>query len=184
MPNYCDFQVKLTGYIENIIRFYNACNVPYHGDEHDPEHFYRVFNIVIEEIKPIDKPQFYQAYMSGYCAWSITSCFMENGYHETNRGGKGITLCMLSEYCPELVIEMFSTEPGMQFSEHILVKDNTVFINECNNYYELDKETSLEVFNELTNLDWDQKQFNNYFSYNDYYEYYEEPIEWKDHSFY
>ena len=130
MPNYCDFQVKLTGYIEDIIRFYNACNVPYYGKKDDPEHFYRVFNIIIEEIKPIEKPQHYVAYMSGYCAWSIATCFTNKGYHASETEGNGITLSMLTEYCPDLVIEMFSTEPGLQFSEHLLIKDGTFFINE------------------------------------------------------
>ena len=163
MPNYCDFQVKLTGPIEDIIKFYNACHNPYQGDSSDPIHFYRIFEFNISELNRHD--QEYVCYAYGYCAWSVVSCMMPNGYHKDYPNTNGVTLYDF----PTLKIEIFSTECGMCFSEHIIVNKGNLECDECEDYYELDEEVELEEFNKLTGLDWTQEQKDQYYKEEDYY---------------
>lgn len=170
MPNYCDFEVKLTGKFEDILRFYNACTKPYECKDTDPEHFYRVFACDLVEIVPTNVlPGIFEGYFTGYCAWSVLTCFRDQGYHKTDNMPNALTLERLSKECPDLVIEMFSTEPGMQFSEHLLLVDSEFIIDECDDYYELYSGIELDEFNSITGLNWTQQEFNRYFMLNEYY---------------
>lgn len=161
MPNYCDFTMKIVGDIHDIIPIYNACIAEYHNKPTDPKHFYRVFECIIQEVSST------HMICTGYCAWSVATCFLNGGYHD-GTVPNGVCLEMMTD---NVAVEIYSTEIGMCFSEHIIVKNNQVTLEESTDYYELDKDYSLEEFNKLTGLDWDQQQFDNYFKNNDYYIY-------------
>lgn len=161
MPNYCDFTMKIIGDIRDIIPIYNACVAEYSGKSTDPKHFYRVFECNIQEISNT------HMICTGYCAWSVATCFLNGGYHDGTMPN-GVCLEMMTD---NITVEIYSTEPGMCFSEHIIVKNNQIMLEECTDYYELDKEYSLEEFNKVTGLGWDQQQLDNYFKHEDYYVY-------------
>lgn len=163
MPNLCNFDFKITGQIKSIARFIRAATVNYSGKPEDPEHFYRVFNFIVTNVEPING-DLWTITAYGDCAWSVVSCFCEDGYPEID----DITLLKIAKE-ENLIIEVYSTEIGMCFSEHILVTKNGYYVNDCEDYYELDKDVPLDEFNKLTGHEWTQDQLDNYFKKEDYY---------------
>ena len=169
MPNYCNFSFKAVGNPDALVTFAAIAKADYHGTKDDPKHFYRVFEFNVEGFDET------AIYGWGYCAWSVSSCFLAGGYYDPNNTNNGTHL---EKVCKELNIsvEFYSTETGMCFSEHILMTPDGLKIDDCVDYYELDKEIELEEFNNTTGLEWTQEEFNKYFEHNDYYEYCEHDL--------
>ena len=176
MANYCNFSIKLTSpNVIDILDFFKACTVHYEGIDTDPEHFYRVFECDLGSFNNFGYA--YEAILIGYCAWSIRACFRHDGYHKSANLPNGTCLESFCKKHPELIVEFISEEPGMTFSEHLLVKNETVLIDNCCDFYELDYGTGLDSFNNLTGLNWSQQEYDNYYSKHDQYIYFErEPV--------
>lgn len=165
MPNYCNFDMKVIGLPSALAEFICIIKALYYGDEHDPKHFYRVFDFTVTSMEEDT------IYGYGFCAWSVQSCFMPGGYHDPNNTNNGTTL---PEVCKELsiTVEVFASEPGMCFCEHLIIDHNgDVLCDDIGDYYEFDNEITLEEFNRITDLDWTQEQLDNYFTHEDYYVY-------------
>lgn len=165
MPNYCNFDMKVVGPPSALAEFIHIMKARYYGDEHDPKHFYRVFDFTVTSMEENT------IYGYGYCAWSVSSCFMPGGYHDPNNTNNGTTLI---EVCRDLhiTVEIFASEPGCNFCEHLIIDHNgDVLCDDTGDYYELDNETTLEEFNRILNLNWTQEELDNYFTHENYYVY-------------
>lgn len=178
MANYCDFQMRITGPKESVERFINAATADYHGEPNDPEHFWRVFEFEVVDTQV--KGNLMQATAYGYCAWSVATCFRQDGYQAYSQPHKGVCL---EEFTKEhqLIVEYFSTECGCCFSEHGLIKFGEWEIDDCNDYYEFSADCELEDFNRLTGLNYTQEEFNELFFDREYYIVGEPSYEFKDY---
>ena len=179
MPNYCEFQMRVTGPKESVERFINAATTDYHGKPDDPEHFWRVFEFDVSDTLIVGNLMQIDAY--GYCAWSVASCFRQDGYQLTaSQPHNGVCL---EEFTKKhmLIVEYFSTECGCCFSEHGLIKFGEWEIDECNDYYELTADCELEEFNHLTGFNYTQEQFDELFSDHCFYAIGEPSYEFKEY---
>jgi len=152
MPNYCDFYMRIKGEKQNVYKFatwlsadYNYCDgkpeiyVEIDGKKMSTEHHigWRVFECYFEE-DVFDKGYFGKEdiitlSLSGYCAWSVNSCMFDGPftYYADNHNeciekygeDKSLTLPMACEKL-NLEVEVFSSEPGMCFSEHYRIDSN------------------------------------------------------------
>lgn len=172
MPNYCNFSCRVTGPKKGIDRFIAAAQTPYTvGQPDEPEHFWRVFELYIDAYKEIDE-NLYQLDASGYCAWSVHSCFLNDGYQskwdKDYPGHKGITAEQISAE-ENLVVEFYSDEIGMGFSEHIVVVFGEIYTDDTVDYTECDSEMNYTECNERSGNNWTKEQWDEYFKKEDYY---------------
>lgn len=170
MPNYCDFSCKITGPKKGVDRFINAAQTDYHvGEPNEPEHFWRVFEFNIDSYKEISNG-LYEVIAFGYCAWSVHTCFQEGGYqaywNKDKTPHNGVTI---EQLCKEedLVVEFYSSELGMGFSEHIIIVKDYVYTNDTVDYTECYDELDLDELNERSGKDWTQEQWDEYFKKED-----------------
>ena len=179
MPNYCNFNMRVTGPKESVERFIKAATVNYHcGEPDEPEHFWRVFEFEVTDTKV--KGNLMQVNAYGYCAWSVDACFRIGGYQSSaSQPHNGVCLETFTRD-HLLIVEYYSTESGCCFSEHGLIKFGRWEIDECNDYYMFSDDCELEDFNRLTGLDYTQEQFNNLFTEEEYYIIGEPTYEFKD----
>lgn len=168
MPNLCDYSCIVTGPKKGIDRFIQAATVRYTvGEPNEPEHFWRVFNFIVEYYEQLDN-DIYQVKGSGDCAWSIRSCFTDAGYQSTWDKHNGITIKQISKE-ENLIIEMYSCECGCEFSEHYLIVKGYTFIDSVVDYYELSSNYTVKELNKYSNNNWTKDQWDCYFKLNDYY---------------
>lgn len=170
MPNYCNFSCMITGPKKGIDRFIQAAQVNYYGEPEDPEHFWRVFEFIVDIYEDIGNG-LYQAVASGYCAWSVHSCFTDGPHtyqSSVPRPHKGITI---EQICKEegLVVEFYSDEIGMGFAEHIIYVVDTLYTDNTSDYTECEPDMDLDELNERSGNDWTQEQWDAYFKKEDYY---------------
>lgn len=167
MPNYCDYSMCVKGTKENIEEFIKVINAGYSYTTMEFDynrHFYRVFESYYDEIEEMLDGT-YQVVINGYCAWSVNSCMFENGYHkrikeEYKDECRGTTVPIESERL-NLDIEIFSSECGVGFQEHYIVRKGAIEVEECVDYYEYaicdfnTKEEAEEEFEiEITDEEW------------------------------
>lgn len=189
MPNYCDFSCRITGPKKGIDRFIQAAQTDYHvGEPNEPEHFWRVFEFNVNDYEEIDEG-IYELTATGYCAWSVHSCFMKDGYYrdwanpvynKNNIPHNGTAIEIVSEQ-EDLIIEFYSNEIGMGFSEHIIIVCGEVYTDNTVDYTECDYEMDWEECNERSGLNWTQEQWDEYFKKEDYYICCEHNWEFSDH---
>lgn len=136
MPNYCDYEMKIKGSKEAIQRVLDCLNADYNYGEGKPshKHFFRVFDATKGGTAKKNKDGTYTQLIYGYCAWSVSSCMLEGAfsYYSSVKENHpdifmGTTLDEQSEDC---IIEVFSEEPGMCFSEHYVFKDGKCVCDE------------------------------------------------------
>lgn len=182
MPNLCDYSCIVTGPKKGIDRFIQAAVTRYHaGEPNEPEHFWRVFEFNLISYEQLNK-DIYQLKAFGYCAWSVSSCFMLSGYQSSNSDIKhnGVTAIQISVE-ENLIVEFYSTETGCCFAEHILIVNGDLYIDDCVDYVELNNTYTLKEFNEYTQLNWTEKQYKDFFSTNDWYVHCDFNFEFTDH---
>ena len=126
MANYCDYRLAVAGRRANVDEFVRVMQ-----NNYDKEHMFRVFEAAPYDA--YDYGMYRKIYVEGYCAWSVYCCMLPGPYSyynqwleekdntkwynkENNNLGKGTTLLELSQRL-SLVIEVYSTEPGMCFCE-------------------------------------------------------------------
>lgn len=162
MPNYCNFNMRITGPKESVERFIKAATVNYHcGEPDEPEHFWRVENFEVTNTQV--KGNLMQVDAYGECAWKVAACFRRDGYQLLSKPHNGVCL---EDFTKKhmLIVEYFSTECGCCFSEHGLIKFGQWEIDECNDYYEFTAECDVEDFNTVTRLKLTQEEFNGLFT--------------------
>ena len=149
MPNYCDFKMKVIGYPKNVGEFLQIIKQNYNYYDKDfvrnPKlHLYRVFSTDVDNFKMISDI-LCELYLTGYCAWSVYSCMLEgvSTYYDDNLLNRDINSVANKYKMPigtinyinagtsllreckrlNLIIEVFSDEPGMGFQEHYYVNN-------------------------------------------------------------
>jgi len=161
MPNYCDFNMRVRGEKENVLKLYHWLSAGYNYGGEEPycynetksgekipcEHHigYRVFEVfeTEEDVKSeYDGNDFVS--LSGYCAWSVMSCMFNRGFgtymgdkdYEKSNVSKAISIDDASKELG-LQIEIFSEEPGMCFSEHYFIDNGEIKCEEDTEYTDL-----------------------------------------------
>ena len=177
MPNYCNYSMKVVGNKENIEEFIKVlqCNYNYRTNEFTfKRHFWRVFEAEPESIEERSDGK-YETYVNGYCAWSVFSCMMDgDGTYQNDKKKEiidsdeviinhGTTLQAESENLG-LDIEIYSTEPGIEFAEHYLYKHGEEIINEETKYSELyfDSEDEMKEYNKKQGTDYKRDEYDGY----------------------
>ena len=146
MANICEFQMKVIGKTkEDIEKFYKYLS------QDGNIYMGRGAGAVIDEIKK-DGNEFV-ALISGDCKWSITASLILNAismreepkiWSFGNIDSSSLRFVTLFEACEELGldIEVYSSEPGCCFQEHIICKHGEVVVDDCVDYFEdYDEET-------------------------------------------
>ena len=167
MPNICSYLMKATGPSQGLKRLYNALTVNYEYTEEDPEHFWRIFDTTVGEVVQV-KGDIYSVNFLGSCAWSVWSCMFDGPftYQKDDTTGAGTHIVKLSKE-ENLVVEIYSQEPGLSFSEHFLVVNGEILIQGEEEYYEFDSEVDPDTLLKYGGLHWTQEQINNYFKRED-----------------
>jgi hypothetical protein len=104
-------------------------------------HMFRVFEADHDEIEERFDGKF-QTTIYGYCAWSVSSCMLRDGYYgavkkEYPDDFRGTTLDIESERL-NLDIEVYSDECGMCFQEHYIITNGEIVCDECVDWEEYD----------------------------------------------
>lgn len=117
MPNYCDYDMKIVGHKDNIKELIQIMQY-----KHPNYTMYRIFDADVydEEDNAV--------YVSGDVAWSILSTMISPPPNRTTIIDQSKRL--------NLDVEIFSTEPGIGFQEHFIIKRGTIVVNECMEYLE------------------------------------------------
>ena len=81
MPNYCDYEMKVVGKTNCIKEFIKVMQADYNYGTNEftgPRHMYRVFEAYVDqEPEAIDEYGNAECIISGYCAWSVASCMLD-----------------------------------------------------------------------------------------------------------
>lgn len=125
MANNCCFDMKITGGEEGIKELVSMLR--WEGKFKEAG-LGRIYSFEADEIEKTNIPGVYQTRGAGDCAWSVLTA-MQNygGRHpslESETGRLG------------LVVEVYSSEPGIGFQEHILIAMGSVIISDCVDYSE------------------------------------------------
>ncbi|MBQ8248101.1 MAG: hypothetical protein IJZ42_13315 [Lachnospiraceae bacterium] len=164
MANICNFSIKVKGTPENIEHFYNALTQT--GDT------WMGRGAVIDD--PLEIEEDGTASVSGWCSWSIQSSLIDNAismrkqpenwaYEQGDEGREFITLFEACERW-NLVAEVYSEEPGLQFQEHYICDRGNVICDEEVGFEKYDvfdfdtKEAAEEAFGiKFTDEEWANK---------------------------
>ena len=137
MPNYCDYEIRIKGNKKAINRVFKCLASDYYYGEDNlkpsHKHFFRIFEANKGKLKT-NEDGTYTLEVWGYCAWSVYCCMCggENTYYSYVKADHpktfmGTTLEEQSEDCE---IEIFSEEPGLEFSEHYVFKNGKCILDE------------------------------------------------------
>ena len=147
MANNCYFEMQVTGKKSDIEEFAKVLNAKYDAPV---LHFGRVFSCEQTDIKETSVKDVYSVFFCGDCAWSVYTCMCdgEHTYNNDNQSKNGTTLKKQSKE-KNLVIEVYSSEPGIGFQEHYLFAfgDTLIFDEEDYACYDFSNYDSLEGFN-------------------------------------
>lgn len=155
MPNYCSYTMRVTGRPEDVTIFVQELQTDYSYDKegcHEVpkglRHFCRVFDANEETFtifrERVDNKDVIlkHMYISGDCAWSVVNCMCGGPYSyynqlkdEYGKRSKATTLAFETARL-NLIVELYSEEPGGCFSEHILFVNGEEIINDCVDYCE------------------------------------------------
>lgn len=148
MPNYCDVRLRVRGRRDCVDEFINVVRADYayrrvdSGKQsvfsHKP-HFYRIFEVDIIDKVTCNMMTFADIWLE--CAWSAYCCMMHGPFSYFNEAhtdehikeygpNYGTTLDIESRRL-HLDIELFSSEPGMQFQEHLRIVNGVIVADEC-----------------------------------------------------
>ena len=125
MANTCWFDMRITGGEEEIKELISM--LQWKGKFLNAG-LGRVFSFDAEEIEKTDIPGVFQVNGTGVCAWSVVSAMQNYKSHVPNLESETGRL--------GLVVEVYSSEPGVGFQEHVLIAKGSVIISECVDYEE------------------------------------------------
>lgn len=170
MPNYCDYSMCVRGTKANVEEFIKVIQADY--DYHTMEfshdrHMFRVFEAECNELEDCVDGTF-RVEINGYCAWSVESCMLEDGYYRRMKDEypdnfRGTTLLIESKKL-NLDIEVYSEECGCCFQEHYVIKNGEMVCDECVDLeeyfvdeYENKKQAEEEIGVEFTDEEWENR---------------------------
>lgn len=160
MPNYCSYYMKVKGEKESCFKVLEILQRNYNVTSEDEPHLWRVFDAGLCE----EEEDFITIY--GNCAWSVYSCMFDgpHTYQSTDTTGKGTTITEISKEL-KVDIEITSEEPGLEFSEHYVIKHGNLVLEEEDKFQEfyVGEYTSLEEANKdlgsnITQEEWDNSE--------------------------
>lgn len=126
MANNCLFDMKITGPEESIKELVSM--LKWEGKFKDCG-LGRVYSFDVEEIEPTNAPGISTVNGYGDCAWSVLTA-MQKEYRKDCPSLEGETARL------GLVVEVFSSEPGIGFQEHVLISKGDVIYSDCVDYEE------------------------------------------------
>jgi hypothetical protein len=147
--------MSVTGSKENVGEFIKIMKADYSGKPDDPLHLWRIFEADETDTEELGDG-IIRTYIDGDCAWSVNSCMFENGYsyqsqHKKDPDNRGTTVPAESERL-NLVIEIYSSEPGCAFQKHYLVAFGEILDDDCIDWEEhYIGDTTIETYNK----EWD-----------------------------
>jgi len=136
LANYCDYNMKVTGLKKNTEEFIQIIKAEYDYTANKfsfDRHFWRVFEASVCDLPlELDDNQETDCFIDGYCAWSVSTCFFKEGYQKTfgkDETNKGTDIETESKRL-NLTIEIKSLETGCAFTEHYLIENGKLLIDE------------------------------------------------------
>lgn len=152
MANNCAFDMKITGPEEAIKELLSM--LKWEGRFKDTG-LGRVYSFDAEELLPTKHPDIYEVTGYGDCAWSVLSA-MQN-----DNGSRHPSLESETERLG-LVVEVFSSEPGCRFQEHVLIAKGEVIYSDCVDYEEhwVEGSDNLEAYNKEYGTDFTEDMIN------------------------
>lgn len=143
MPNLCDFSLKVKGHPKDleIIKSIFLADYSYKDKALDyctaPYHLFRTW--VHDDVKDESVEGSYLS-IYGDCAWSVFSCMFEGSSTYYNmfsdyENFKGGTLIKLSKDY-QVDIEVYSSECGMCFQEHYVIKNGKLLVEDVVEWFE------------------------------------------------
>lgn len=162
MANTCTFSMSVLGRPEDLNKFIEIMKANYDEKEKDcPKHMWRT-QVLDTEITEVDEDNLAIGNISGECAWSVHSCMRDGAgsYQSNYPNGRGTTLLKESKVL-NLVIEVYSEEPGMLFQEHYLYANGEELINDCIDIviYDSNDYNNVEEFNAAANTHFTKEEF-------------------------
>jgi len=133
MPNYCNYNMKVTGRKPDVNRFLSI--LKYEDKEYALS---RIFEADKYKSTRYKNTEFVSSYITGYCAWSCSSTMLDGlgSYYATygnfqNDGAPRRSHLKELTKLLDIVVELYSDESGMCFQEHILVSRGDIIIDDC-----------------------------------------------------
>lgn len=128
--------MKVTGLKKDIEEFIKIISADYDYTNNKftfDRHFWRVFEAYVLELdEELDGNQPTDCFIDGYCAWSVSTCFFQEGYQKTfgkDEINKRTNIETESKRL-NLTIEIKSLETGCAFTEHYLIENGKLLIDE------------------------------------------------------
>lgn len=167
MPNYCDAEINVKGYKDNVDAFIQILKNNFNYAEYDGNiphadgpHFFRIFESAEEYSDIYGVCKISRIWIR--CAWSVYCCMMDGpgSYYNDCRDWKKYDWYQGTHLLREaqrlgLYIEVISSEPGMCFQEHIKTNQGILVKDECEDYQEYyigDWDTKEQYEQEICNI--------------------------------
>ena len=144
MPNYCDFDIHVVGYKDNVDELIRIMQ----NDSTDYKHFCRIFDCDVIDPKVYGVVK--SVHLIGDCAWSTYLCLFPglatyfsnlkenpNQFYEGNEWAKFVTNIVDECRRLNLSIDIHSFEPGMEFLEHYVLHNGNILIDHTDDYKDI-----------------------------------------------
>lgn len=140
MANECSFTMVITGRAANVREFLKTMRRNWAYEvicEDEPE---------LEDFAPDD---IVSEYVEGFCKWSVL-CAMRDEYRNPSVESESRKL--------NLFVEIYSTEIGCAFQEHVFIKKGEIVVDDCVDYNEIyvGQYDSIEEYNAANGTDFTQ----------------------------
>lgn len=135
MANNCFYNMRIKGAEKDVKEFIDILTYKHP----DKLHFARIFSAEI--VQTDSRDNLYIADICGDCAWSVYSCMCTGPmsyYMSHHKADSTLSNISIESKRLHLDIEIYSTEIGMGFAEHYLIKQGNTEIDEevkYNEYY-------------------------------------------------
>lgn len=171
MANSCDFEMKVKGKSESVETLIKLLK-DHELDESEERYFGGWLENIMYEMEDDPINQSSIAFVTGGCKWSVILSLLgvKDSYYDEDKkdyGDKSKVTCLENESKRlNLDIEIYSSEYGVGFEEHFLIKEGELLINDCVNAWQLDEmyfenEDLSEEFKEIVERFYKKKISNN-----------------------
>jgi hypothetical protein len=124
MANYCEYMMKITGRKEDVNELIEM--MQWKG-RYEDNGLGRIYDCWAEDAEEFDDT-FVSVYVNGNCAWSVLTAMRDYNGRYPSLESETKRLC--------LVVEVYSSEPGMCFQEHCIIDKGEVVLDDCLDYEE------------------------------------------------
>lgn len=154
MANNCDYSARITGRKQNVEELIRMMR--FEG-EFKYDGIGRIFSCEIcddYELEEAEANDIVRVDVGGDCAWSVLSSMRRDGRRPRSLESESERL--------NLVVEVYSSEPGCQFQEHVLIDRGIILEDKCVDYQEwwVQEFDTIEEFNEEYGTDFTEDMVN------------------------